>query len=81
MKKVYACLIGKWICLNDDPNCTIGNSGKDPATWWEEDAIIHAPATRDKSLADSFYGLDYVKISYLGKDYRINPIFIQIVYE
>ncbi len=24
MKKVYACLLGEWVCLNDDPDCTIG---------------------------------------------------------
>ena len=21
MKKIYACLIGNWVCLNDDPTC------------------------------------------------------------
>ena len=21
MKKIYACLVGEWVCLNDDPEC------------------------------------------------------------
>lgn len=25
MTKVYACLLGDWVCLNDDPDCKIGN--------------------------------------------------------
>ena len=34
MEKVYACLLGKWVCLNDDPNCKIGNNGASPSSWW-----------------------------------------------
>ena len=24
MDKIYACLLGEWVCLNDDPDCKIG---------------------------------------------------------
>lgn len=24
MKKIYACLVGEWVCLNDDPECKMG---------------------------------------------------------
>lgn len=79
MKKVYACLAGNWVCLNDDPECTMGKNLVDPFTWYEEEAIIWSPIQREKE--DTYYQLDYVHIFYLGKTYRINPIFIQIVEE
>ncbi|HJA48472.1 MAG TPA: hypothetical protein H9790_03980 [Candidatus Agathobaculum intestinipullorum] len=79
MKKVYACLIGEWVCLNDDPDCVISDSKKTPYLWWEEGAPVYAPVTRNKDTEHSLYGLDYVNLYYKGKDYRINPIFIQIV--
>lgn len=81
MTKIYACLLGNWVCLNDDPNCVIRDTGKDPQIWWEENAEVYAPTTRNPELQNSLYGLDYVNISYRGKDYRINPIFIQVVSE
>lgn len=77
MKKVYACLIGEWVCLNDDPHCVIGIHHQSPSIWYEENADIFAPINRTEE--DSYYYLDYVNIAYQGKDYRINPIFIQIV--
>lgn len=81
MKRVYACLVGQWVCLNDDPSCVMGDNKKDPYTWWEENASVYAPQIRSKELENSAYSLDYINISYKGKDYRINPIFIQIVNE
>ena len=81
MKKVYACLVGNWVCLNDDPNCIIGKNHQHPSLWWEEGADAYVPTTRDKKIENSCYGLDYVNLHYLGKDYRINPMFIQIVTE
>ncbi len=74
--KIYACLIGNWVCLNDDPDCKIGNDGKSPDMWYEENAVIYAPENRKP---DTYYELDYVKILYKGVVYRINPIFIQTV--
>ena len=71
MTNIYACLCGKWVNLCDDEKCV----------WWEENVSIYAPTTRDPELVDSYYGLDYLHIFYKGKDYRINPIFIQIVNE
>lgn len=81
MTKIYACLAGQWVCLNDDPDCTISEWHKTPFCWWEEGAPVYAPTVRDNQLVDSFYGLDYIHIYYKGKDWRINPIFVQIVQE
>ena len=78
MHKVYACLLGNWVCLNDDPDCRIGDKSG-AYLWFEEKAPIYSPRVKDEE--HSYYGLDYVNIHYFGKDYRINPIFIQIVTE
>jgi hypothetical protein len=75
--KIYACLIGNWVCLNDDPNCKIGGNLSSPNTWWEENAEIWAPFK--KLEENTLYQLDYINIHYKGSNYRINPIFIQIV--
>ena len=81
MTKVYACLVGNWTCLSDDPSCTMGSNHVSPNMWYEENAVIFSPVEKYKDLEHSYYGMDYVYISYKGKDYRINPIFIQIVEE
>lgn len=77
MKRIYACLIGDWVCLNDDPDCFMGVYKTPPTTWWKENADIHAPLKRKDK--DTMYDYDYVNIHYKGADYRINPIFIQVV--
>lgn len=79
MKKVYACLTGNWVCLNDDPNCVMGSNRVSPSLWFEESAIVYAPFKRDDE--HTYCQLDYVQIFYCNKDYRINPVFIQIVSE
>lgn len=79
MKRVYACLIGNWVCLNEDPDCVMGEKRVNPSQWYEENAEVYSPLKRDKK--DTYYELDYVNIFYRNKDYRINPIFIQIVSE
>lgn len=79
MQKIYACLIGNWVCLNDDPDCVIGGKRLSPSQWYEDNAEIYAPLQRQS--ADTYYELNYVRIFYRGKDYRINPIFIQVVSE
>lgn len=79
MTKIYACLLGEWVCLNDDPHCVIGESGQSPYLWWEENADIWSPFKREAE--NTYYQLDYVKIYFNGKRYRINPIFLQIVSE
>lgn len=81
MTNIYACLCGKWVNLCDDEKCVMGNHMTSPRVWWEENASIYAPTTRAPKLVDSYYALDYLHIFYKGKDYRINPIFIQIVNE
>lgn len=46
MTKIYACLIGNWVCLNDDPKCKMGPNQVSPLVWWEENAYLYAPLTR-----------------------------------
>ena len=72
MNKVYACLAGEWVCLNDDPDSKISEYGKSPYLWWKEGAPIYSPCNKDKELEHSFYGLDYVHVYYKGNDWRIN---------
>ncbi len=76
-KHVYACLIGEWVNLGDDPDCKMGIHRSSPLVWWEENAEIWSPFTREQE--HTMYQLDYIQIYYKGKDYRINPIFLQIV--
>lgn len=38
MKNIYACLVGEWVCLNDDPDCRFIGSGLTPYEWWESGA-------------------------------------------
>jgi len=75
--QVHACLLGNWVNLTDDPGCKIGESGSSPFVWWEEGAKIWSPHTREEQ--HTMYQLDYVHIVYKDIDYRINPLFIQIV--
>ena len=79
MTKIYACLLGEWVCLNDDPTCVFIDENSEPYIWYEEGAKIWAPLKRTTDMEHSFYNLDYVRINYKGKGYRINPIFLQIV--
>lgn len=79
MKRIYANLLGDWVDLCGDPECTIGELHTNPLVWWEENAQIYAPTSRDKKYENSLYSLDYVHIYYKGADYRINPLFIQVV--
>ena len=77
MEKVYACLIGEWVCLNDDPDSKMGRDGQDPVTWFKNSAPVFAPDKRDP---DTYHQFDYVEICYKGTWYRVNPIHIQVVY-
>ena len=81
MTKIYACLIGNWVCLNDDPECTISDEHKSPFCWLEENAPICSPDKTQEYIKQSFYKLDYVHIVYKGKHYRISPTLVQIVNE
>ena len=77
MTSIYACLVGNWVNLCDDPNCKIGAHCKSPHIWWEENAEIWSPSKKENE--HTMYQQDYVYIHYLGKEYRIHPMFIQIV--
>ncbi|MCD9070617.1 hypothetical protein [Staphylococcus chromogenes] len=77
MEQVHACLLGEWVNLHDDENCKMGPRMTSPSTWWEENAELWSPI--QKSQADTMYQQDYIMINYKGRDYRIHPIFIQIV--
>lgn len=94
MTKIYACLLGNWVCLNDDPDCKFSDEGKSPYLWWEEGAPIYTTEQSEDTehsefdssdevpnKTNSFYYQNYVHIVYHGKRYRINPMFIQIVEE
>ena len=81
MQKVYACLAGNWVCLHDDPDCTVGSNGQSPSLWWEENAPIYAPIKLRSKFKNSHYHEKYVHIQFRGKDYRISPVFVQIVTE
>lgn len=74
--KIHACLLGEWVCLNDDPNCKVGINLKSPQIWYEENAELWAPF--NKKQEHTYYQLDYVELIYKGTSYRINPIFIQV---
>lgn len=79
MRKIYACLAGEWVCLNDDPKCAVGKNQVPPSQWWEEDAVIWAPS--DRGREHTLYEFPFVMIHYGGKDYRIHPAFVQVVFE
>lgn len=63
MTKIYACLIGNWVCLNDDPKCKMGPNQVSPLVWWEENAYLYAPLTRRSP--DTFYEFPYLNILYI----------------
>lgn len=75
--QVHACLIGNWVNLSDDPDCVMGKYKTSPYMWWQENAVIYSPSKRDED--NTMYQQDYVNIHYKGADYRIHPMFIQIV--
>lgn len=77
MTSIYACLIGDWVNLGDDPNCKVGDNHQSPIIWWEENAEIWSPINKEQE--HTMYQQDYVYIHYFGKDYRIHPMFIQVV--
>ncbi|MCM3131844.1 hypothetical protein M3629_03560 [Paenibacillus polysaccharolyticus] len=75
--QVHACLVGNWVNLTDDPDCKMGKHKTSPFIWWEENADIYSPFKRAKE--NTMYQQDYVNIHYKCADYRIHPMFIQIV--
>lgn len=78
--KIYACLIGNWVCLNDDDNCVMGDNFEDPITWYKNGGDIQRYKSKNIKEHTIAY-TDKVKIHFKGKDYFINPIFLQFVVE
>lgn len=81
MTKVYACLAGNWVCLNDDPECVMGEHRTSPSLWYEESALVCASCTKVVKGEYSYTDLEHVKVLYRGRDWRVNPLFIQVVSE
>lgn len=75
--KVYANLIGEWVDLSTDDSCVMGPHMTSPDTWWEENAKMYSPITKQE--ADTFYQQDYLLVHYKGVDYRLQPSHIQII--
>ncbi|CZQ83608.1 Hypothetical protein Tpal_466 [Trichococcus palustris] len=75
--KVYANLIGSWVDLSTDDSCVMGPRMTSPYIWWEENAELFSPI--QKKEENTMYNQDYIVIHYKNRDYRIHPIFIQIV--
>ncbi|MCR1993500.1 hypothetical protein NSA31_17330 [Bacillus subtilis] len=73
---VYACLCGEWVNLSSDPDCKMGDRMTSPNIWWEEDARIFSPISKEQE--HTMYQQDFVHINYKNADYRIHPMFIQI---
>ena len=71
--RVYACLLGEWVDITE--NGTVADC-QDPAIYFEE----HLRYQENFRYAECFK-YDYIHVQYKGKDYRINPAFIQIVTE
>ncbi|SFL62063.1 hypothetical protein [Lactococcus garvieae] len=77
MNYIYANLLGKWTCLNDDKDCRMGPNLISPEKWWNENAEMWAPLHRKK--ANSLQYLPYVHVIFEGKQYRLSPCHLQIV--
>ena len=71
--RIYACLIGKWIDITE--TATVADN-QEPVKYFRENLEY----TNGSRYANCFK-YDYIHIQYQGKDYRINPVFIQIVTE
>lgn len=71
--RIYACLLGNWADITDTG--TVADY-QNPVTYFKEN-LQYSEGSR---YAECFR-YDYIHIQYQGKDYRINPAFIQIVTE
>lgn len=71
--RIYACLLGNWVDITDTG--TVADY-QNPVTYFKEN-LQYSEGFR---YAECFR-YDYIHIQHQGKDYRINPAFIQIVTE
>ncbi|MFZ2588132.1 hypothetical protein [Paucilactobacillus nenjiangensis] len=67
-----------WTDLTDDDDTKMGINNVSPYIWWEESADLYAPLMATKP--NTAYELPYVNISYKGRDYRVSPYHLQIVW-
>lgn len=72
MKKYYACLLGEWV---DITNCTVEDY-QPAAQYFKENLEYEGNSKKAKC-----FEYDYINVQYNNKNYRINPIFIQVVTE
>lgn len=67
--RIYACLLGEWVDITE-----VGTVEKqDPITYFKEHLRYE-----DGSRYANCFKHDYIHVQYGGRDYRINPVFIQI---
>ncbi len=55
MKKVYACLAGKWVCLNDDPDCVMGSDHLSPTDWYKLTHDVYAPVNLVRKMITTIW--------------------------
>lgn len=73
MKKIYACLLGKWTDITEDG--TVEDHQR-PLTYFDENLCYEG-----NSKVARCFQYDYINIQHQGKNYRIHPSMIQIVTE
>lgn len=71
--RIYACLLGEWVDITE--MATVADH-QDPVKYFKENLEYS-----DGSRYANCFKYDYIHIQYKGKNYRINPAFIQIVTE
>ena len=71
--RISACLLGDWIDITE--TATVADN-QEPVKYFKENL-----AYVDGSRYANCFKYDYIHVQYQGKDYRINPAFIQIVTE
>ena len=70
--RIYACLLGEWVDITE----TATVAYREPFSYFKENLKYENGSRYAKC-----FEYDYIHIQYQGKDYRINPAFIQIVKE
>lgn len=69
--RIYACLLGEWVDITETGTVA---DGQNPVKYFNE----HLYYLGDSRYAECFK-YDFIHVQYQGRDYRINPVFIQIV--
>lgn len=73
MKRIYACLIGKWTDITD--NGAI--DGHENLPTYVDELLCYEGGSKVSKLNE----YDYINVQYNNKNYRIHPSMIQIVDE